>query len=239
MNAMSRFGCLTLVLGLWLGTGALGGCASNTEQRLWNQSTELQRELSQTQARLMEAERRLSRMEAENDRLRAERDALQSQPRATASALPGLSDPPTPAGLRTADFEGIDDVQTVRRGSTVTVTVQGDILFAPGQATLTDASRRTLAQVAQVLNNRYPRGVIRIVGHTDSDPIRRSAARWKDNYELSQGRANAVRDYLAERGVSRGRMVVSGVGADQPVADNRTAAGKAKNRRVEIVVDAQ
>lgn len=238
MTKITRFAMGLAAFTMLLGMGALTGCASSTENRLWAQNTELQDKVARTTEELIISERERARLQAELEQARAEREAAARQP-APQPALPGLHDSPTAAGLRPAggDFESISEVQTVRAGSSVTVSVPGDILFAPGQATLTDASRRTLARVSQVLNNRYPRGVIRIVGHTDSDPIRRS--RWGSNQELSVARAAAVRDYLATQGVSTARMVVSGMGADQPVAPNTTAANKAKNRRVEIVVEAQ
>jgi outer membrane protein OmpA-like peptidoglycan-associated protein len=70
--------------------------------------------------------------------------------------------------------------------------------------------------------------LVRVVGHTDStgsDAI---------NNPLSLDRAQAVRDYLTRHGVAGGRIEVEGVGERQPVADNSTAEGRARNRRVEI-----
>jgi outer membrane protein OmpA-like peptidoglycan-associated protein len=71
---------------------------------------------------------------------------------------------------------------------------------------------------------------VRIEGHTDSQG--EAAA----NQHLSQQRANAVRDALAAAGVSRGRLQAVGRGEEAPVADNLDAAGRARNRRVEIIV---
>jgi len=71
---------------------------------------------------------------------------------------------------------------------------------------------------------------VRIVGHTDnvgSDAV---------NNPLSVNRAAATRDYLVSRGVASNRIAIDGRGAREPIADNATAAGKAKNRRVEIFV---
>ncbi len=70
----------------------------------------------------------------------------------------------------------------------------------------------------------------KVIGHTDS--------RGKDNYnlELSKKRASAVRDYLVSKGINGDRITVIGMGERQPIADNQSAEGRAKNRRVEIQV---
>ena len=71
---------------------------------------------------------------------------------------------------------------------------------------------------------------VRIVGHTDnvgSDAV---------NNPLSVNRAAATRDYLVSRGVAGSRIAIDGRGSREPIADNATPAGKAKNRRVEIFV---
>lgn len=110
-------------------------------------------------------------------------------------------------------------------------TLAGDA-FASGSATLTAAaaaSVRTLA--AYVLAGAGNK--VRIEGHTDSQG--EAAA----NQLLSQQRANAVRDALATAGVPRARLQAVGRGEDAPVADNVNASGRARNRRVEIVVSGE
>lgn len=209
------------VLACVLGPAALGGCASTTERQLWHQNTELQQRLDRAQEENARLSRELANARAELERLKAEAGAGQQ------------------ASGPLGDFEGIAGVDTRRDGDQVTVRVPGDILFAPGRATLNDAARRTLNEIAEVVQRRYTRGTIRIVGHTDSDPIRHTADRWRDNYHLSEVRAETVRDYLVQRGVARQRTQVIGRGPDEPVASNDTAQGKARNRRVEIVVQTQ
>ncbi|MBL0926322.1 MAG: OmpA family protein [Phycisphaerales bacterium] len=110
----------------------------------------------------------------------------------------------------------------------VTIEVGGDVLFASGQTTVKPEARKTLDGIARQLNGQYGGRQIRVVGHTDSDPIRKS--KWGSNEALSLARANAVVEYLASKGVSRSRMTADGRGAQQPKAT------KAASRRVEIVV---
>ncbi|MHC4931437.1 MAG: OmpA/MotB family protein, partial [Planctomycetota bacterium] len=75
---------------------------------------------------------------------------------------------------------------------------------------------------------------VRVEGHTDSDPIRKSG--WKSNEALSLARAEMVRKYLVDRGIEKSLLQVKGFGASEPVVPNKTDEGKARNRRVEIVV---
>jgi len=84
------------------------------------------------------------------------------------------------------------------------------------------------------LQSQYSGKQIDIVGHTDADPIKKS--KWKDNWELSTQRALSVVRYLIKRGIPEDRIRASGCGAARPIASNATVSGKAKNRRVEIVV---
>lgn len=105
--------------------------------------------------------------------------------------------------------------------------IPSDISFDVGKADIKPQLRPVLDKFAQNLT-RYPETNVHIIGHTDSTG---SAA---INNPLSLNRAASTRDYLAARGVAQSRVTVDGHGAREPVADNRTAQGRAKNRRVEI-----
>jgi chemotaxis protein MotB len=126
------------------------------------------------------------------------------------------------------------DVAFNPAAGTITVTLQNEILFDPGKATLKQTTSKELDHVLSVLKSKYSGRHIDVIGHTDSDPIKKSP--WKDNWELSAERALTVVRYLVERGIPEAQIRASGCGAASPVASNSTAAGKAKNRRVEIVV---
>jgi len=126
------------------------------------------------------------------------------------------------------------DVAFDPSAGTITVTLPNAILFSPGQATLKKATSVELDHIQSVLQQKYAGRQIDVVGHTDSDPIRKS--KWKDNWELSAQRALSVLRYLVSRGISPERVRAVGRGESQPIASNATASGKARNRRVEIVV---
>lgn len=130
-------------------------------------------------------------------------------------------------------FEGYEVALDPGAG-TITVTLPNTILFSPGKATLKKAINTDLDHIQSVLQSRYAGKEVDIVGHTDSDPIKKSP--WKDNWELSAQRALTVARYLMKRGVPDDKIRAVGCGAARPVASNATASGKGRNRRVEIVV---
>jgi len=84
-------------------------------------------------------------------------------------------------------------------------------------------------KIADTLNE-YPASTITVVGHSDS------LGDAQANLELSGRRAAAVADYLAQRGVTRSRMAVEKRGEVEPIADNTSEVGRARNRRVEMVI---
>ncbi|MBN2315401.1 MAG: OmpA family protein [Sedimentisphaerales bacterium] len=119
---------------------------------------------------------------------------------------------------------------------TITVTLPNAILFDSGKATLKSATSAELDHIRSVLREKYNGKKIDVVGHTDTDPIRKTKDQWKDNWELSAERALTVTRYLIQRGIAEDLIRAVGCGESRPIASNSTSSGKAKNRRVEIVV---
>lgn len=117
---------------------------------------------------------------------------------------------------------------------TITVTLQNKVLFAPGKAALIRATSSELDHINNVIRDRYRGMQIDVVGHTDSDPIKKS--KWKDNWQLSAERALTVLRYLNKKGIASEKIRAVASGSSRPVASNSSASGKAQNRRVEIVV---
>jgi len=126
------------------------------------------------------------------------------------------------------------DVAFDPEAGTVTVTLPNAILFNSGRAELKKATSTELNHIYSVLREKHSGRQIDVVGHTDSDPI--SKSKWKDNWELSAQRALSVVRYLVDRGISEEKIRAVGRGESMPIAPNSTVSGKAKNRRVEIVV---
>jgi len=118
-----------------------------------------------------------------------------------------------------------------------------DLTFDSGSNVVKAAAAQALVELAKVLTSDVGSEIASgIVGHTDSVPVRRAKTidllkglgLSADNMGLSIARARSVAAVLQDNGVAKSRITTSGKGAKQPVADNRTDAGRTKNRRVEI-----
>ncbi|XXQ67851.1 OmpA family protein [Neisseriaceae bacterium B1] len=121
-------------------------------------------------------------------------------------------------------------VEVAREGNQIKLTMPENVTFATGSYALSPNAQSSLANAAQTLAT-YNETTITVVGHTDStgsDAI---------NNPLSQNRAQAVANYLNQRGVAANRMSVSGQGSRMPIASNATVEGRAQNRRVEILIN--
>jgi outer membrane protein OmpA-like peptidoglycan-associated protein len=114
-------------------------------------------------------------------------------------------------------------------GDRLIVTMPQDILFATDSATLRPDLQRDIRTVASSLRA-YPDTRVQVIGHTDNT----GDAGY--NLDLSQRRASSVAGVLISQGVSSGRIQTFGRGEDQPIASNLTPEGRARNRRVEIVI---
>ncbi|UZE19238.1 OmpA family protein [Pseudomonas sp. B21-054] len=129
--------------------------------------------------------------------------------------------PPVPAPV-------VEEVVVVKEE---TIVIR-DVHFEFNKATLTPGDKEVLSTVATRLKQEASTAQLRVTGHTDS--VGSDAY----NQRLSEKRANSVVQYLVENGVPRASFVsVSGAGESQPVADNKTADGRAMNRRTEIKIN--
>jgi outer membrane protein OmpA-like peptidoglycan-associated protein len=108
----------------------------------------------------------------------------------------------------------------------------GDVLFVTGKSDLRPEGREGLAKLYGILLT-YSSLRLTIEGHTDN------SGSAEVNQSLSEQRANAVRDYLVNQGLDASSLSAQGLGSGSPVADNGTAEGRQKNRRVEIIVSGE
>lgn len=207
-----------MAIGLCLAVVVMTGCSNTLQEEhalLMEENQELRMQLEDRNAALESATSRAREKEMESARL--QRELREAQRRADEDRAAGRT-----------GFEGIAGVTGTHGAGEVTATIESDLLFAPGSATLTSGAKQALNQVAQVLNSQYSGRPVRIAGHTDPDPIRRSG--FTSNYHLGFERAFAVRQHLIERGVNADRLYLASFGP------HRQKETKAKSRRVEIIV---
>ena len=200
----------------------------NTRSKLGRTSADLERarialeqerkELERRERELAEKSQKLKKTEGE---LKKTETALEREKRLRAEAE-------AKAAAALKSLEEIANIKEEQRG--LVITLSGAVLFKSGKSSLLDIARRQLDKVASALMEQDESKRIVVEGHTDS---RGSNAR---NRRLSQDRAEVVRNFLVSRGVKANRISAVGKGEDEPIANNRTAEGRANNRRVEIIV---
>lgn len=194
----------------------LSGCTTNlTEQNalLTEENENLRSQLASRNSALTDAQQDLRERQSRIAQLSRELDDVQR----TASATPTLT-----------GFENIPGVSAAFSNGEITVTVESDVLFDSGKTSLRNAAKKSLQDVASVLNSSYAGRPVRIEGYTDTDPIRKSGH--KSNHHLGFNRAYAVRDFLISKNVNAKRISLASYGPDRPLGS------KVKSRRVEIVV---
>lgn len=125
--------------------------------------------------------------------------------------------------------EEVKDAKVVRVEEGINLTFDSGILFGFDKSDLNSSSKESIAKLGRILNE-YPDTRLTIQGHTDD--------KGDDNYnrKLSAQRADAVRDYLIANGVKGGRLNTTAYGESSPIASNDTEAGRAQNRRVEVII---
>jgi chemotaxis protein MotB len=123
-------------------------------------------------------------------------------------------------------------VRVTQNSRGVSVEINASVLFAPGDAALTDTSREALSAVAVLLKNDPHQ--VQVEGHTDDVPI--SNPLFPSNWELSAVRASSVVRLFIDNGMAPARLTAVGHGANLPVAPNDTPDGRARNRRVAVTI---
>lgn len=132
------------------------------------------------------------------------------------------------AAQASASLARIASVKQEDRGTVITLS--GSVLFASNKHALLPSAQAKLSQVAEALLKGDPDATFVVEGHTDSQ------GKADSNQDLSVRRSNAVRDDLVLHGIAADRIVAEGHGSNRSIGDNKTAEGRANNRRVEIIV---
>jgi outer membrane protein OmpA-like peptidoglycan-associated protein len=123
-------------------------------------------------------------------------------------------------------------VSVTRKGEQIVLNMPGNITFETGKATLNPSFNDVLASVALVLKE-YDKTNVEVAGHTDN------VGNAQNNQVLSEQRANSVASFLRGNGVAAKRIIASGYGQSNPIAENTSEGGRAQNRRVEITLTPQ
>lgn len=214
----------------------MAGCRSSTDRMRVLEAEKADAERRNQELKQKEAEMRAQMVKAEGDAEsnRAKADALAAQLELAKNRdTAGQGATIDIAGLKRS-FAGTGVKVMEREGGGATLVIASDITFNAGRADLNQKAEATLGKVVQTLKETKGLGRIRVEGHTDSDPIRKSG--FKDNEALSLARANTVQNFLIKQGIDETIVEVEGYGDGQPAAPNDTPEGKARNRRVEIVL---
>ena len=219
--------------------GALGAMAADkaikdkADADFQKQQAEIVRQGKQD---LSDSEKRTADAQAELDKRaavkavqdKADADFQKQQAEIVRQGKQDLSDSEKRAADALAELAKLAAVKEEERG--LVVTLSGGVLFRSAESTLLSSAQVKLDQVAKALLAVNARNLI-VEGHTDS--------RGSESYNqgLSQRRADAVRDYLVQRGYPANRIQTRGKGEGSPIADNASPEGRANNRRVEIIIE--
>jgi outer membrane protein OmpA-like peptidoglycan-associated protein len=184
-----------------------------------SQLADVQGRTSETQAKL-----KVLQQEAEV----AQVTQLQTMKGELVTAQQGQKEAEAKSAAAAAELSRLANVKQEERG--MVITLSGSVLFASDKSELLPAAQQRLTEVAKALNEGNRDAQMVVEGHTDA---RGSEGH---NLELSAQRAQAVRSYLVSQGIPESQIRSEGLGFSRPFADNKSAEGRANNRRVEIVV---
>jgi len=189
----------------------------------------------QLEVQVADLNSRLAAAEAERDRLQGDVSLLQEQKEALDERL-------GEAQAGTDELEVLrrrlgSDVEVSLKGGLVTIELPEKVLYKSGEAKLSSSGQTTLRKVATVLTSEFADYPVRVEGHADSDPIRRTRTQYASNWELSAARALQVVHFLTEQcSLDPKRVHAAAFGQYRPIVPNTTSANKQQNRRVAIVV---
>lgn len=195
------------------------------------QSQILEEQVRATQAQLKDTTDRLVAMQSDNDQLRGRTSAMaasmQTRTQAEIRANNTL--------LRSLTVTNLPGINVRQDGDVIRIELPGDQLFNYGTAQLKPGSEALLKTIAADVTQNYPQQLIGIEGHTDGSPT--TSPQYPTDQHLAVAQAMAVYDGLTRvGGMPTRQLFVVGHGGSHPVVSNGTEAGRARNRRVEVVI---
>ncbi|MDP3210754.1 MAG: flagellar motor protein MotD [Methylotenera sp.] len=123
-------------------------------------------------------------------------------------------------------------IQVIQTSRGIRIDIQDNLLFSAGSADLSTAANSIISEIVPLIKDNQRK--IQVEGHTDNTPIHNTT--FFSNWELSAVRASSVVRLLSALGISEQRLSATGLGASQPISENETESGRAKNRRVSIII---
>ncbi|MCX7402089.1 MAG: OmpA family protein [Planctomycetia bacterium] len=157
-------------------------------------------------------------------------------PSAGAVSRPSL---PSPTAMQAALTQlSLPGIESRLDGNVVRMEISSDRLFESGSASLLPGGAALLSQTAEEVERLFPRHFIGIEGHIDTEPLQNAS--WGSPHQLTAARAATVFDFFTSRtSLRQGQLFLVAHGSNHPVVSNATAAGRARNRRVELVIYAE
>lgn len=177
----------------------------------------------------------------------AARDAAEAASKQTAQPGPAAA----PVATGGIDQKAIHDIAeqlkrelgskapdiSVTKDGNIEITLASDVTFGSGSAELSDAGKKSIRSLSGLLKGQFAPYQVRVEGHTDSTPLVKTKKKFDDNFGLGSARSLAVVRFMeTDLAIEPTRLMSASRGQHEPVADDKTDAGRRKNRRVEIVV---
>lgn len=188
---------------------------------------------SQQQSQVMQDEIAALREQLASTSTQLAQQRMSNQPAATTVAKPNATPPLVmESALSQLSLSGLE---TRFDGSVVRIELPADKLFEDGTANILPGGVALLTQAADEIGRVYPGHFVGIEGHLDTEPL--AGTSWASPHELTAARATSVFDFFTSRtSLVQGQLFIVAHGANHPVVSNATAAGRARNRRIELVV---
>jgi chemotaxis protein MotB len=214
---------------------------------LWGEMGKVKASAAATEVRVKAAEaksaelaalpEKVEKLETENADLKTAKDALARDVEAKTGELEQLKGTADNLQAQMKDEIARGDVRLTESGGKLRVDLVDKILFESGEASISKRGEGILAKVGAVLAQIDDK-TIQVSGHTDNLPLGdKLTTQFPTNWELSAARAVNVVRFLAEKAsVPPQRLVASGYGEWSPIASNKSPAGRARNRRIEIIL---